>query len=353
MHPTCLDQLNFQTRSHGSSLPRRKGRLCICSALPPATCSEAVSEARAALRRYREASRENDSNVESDASAVTATATTTTENQLLATTKNRLTVQLPVPSPNYKNDDLFRCFDEGEWPGGIQQRFRALRPCVENFIDSFGSPSFVGMLESPADGIGVWTALNGTATVVTFVNNATFAPFIRLCQGDFGDKVLNSEHVLIAINPNWTQSKDIGQLWDRKLKKKAAELIDDPNSWLPLYHLEDVRTAAGSLGVLWRSYPGPWRLYSAVVGSELLVEIGGEERGNVASRIGNILSGKNSRSDEDSALVAVELLLESEIRPGRSEMIQLLNAANTQRKQDEKSKKKTGKKLGQGWWGGL
>jgi hypothetical protein len=310
-----------------------------------------VSEARAALRRYREASREKDSKVESDAATVIATD----NSQLLATTKNRLTVQLPLPSPNYKNDDLVRSFDEGEWPGGIQQRFRALRPSVEKFIDSFGSPSFVGMLESPADGIGVWTAFNGTATIVTFVNNATFAPFVRLCQGDFGDKVLNSEHILIAINPNWTQSKDIGQLWDRELKKKAAELIDDVNAWLPLYHLEDIRTAAGSLGLLWKSHPGPWRLYSAVLGSDLLVENGEEDRGNVARRIGDILTGKNNdNDDEKSALVAVELLLESEIRPERSEIIRLLNAANTQRKQGEESKKKSsGKKLGQGWWGGL
>jgi len=344
MHSRCLDQLKFQSRSHGSPLPR-KSRLCTCSALPPTTCSQAVSEARAALRRYREASRENDSNVESNAAALPDAST---KSQLLATTKNRLTVQLPVPSPNYKNDDLFRSFDEGEWPGGIQQRFRALRPLVENFIDSFGSTSFVGMLESPADGIGVWTAFNGTATIVTLVNNATFAPFVRLCQGDFGDKVLDSEHVLIAINPNWTQSRDIGQLWDRELKKKAAELIDDSNSWLALYHLEDLRTAAGSSGVLWRSYPDSWKLYSAVMGSALQ-----GEKGNVASRIGDILSGKNNETDEDSALVARELLLESEIRPERSEIIRLLNAANTQRKKMKKGKtKSSSKKLGQGWWGG-
>jgi hypothetical protein len=209
------------------------------------------------------------------------------------------------------------------------------------------------MLESPADGIGVWTAFNGTATIATFVNNATFAPFVKLCQGDFGNKILDPEHVLIVINSNWTQSKDIGQLWDRDLKAKAAELIDNTDSWLPQHHLEDLRTAAGSLGVLWKSYPGPWRLYSAVVGSELVNE---EERGDIGTRIGDLLSGKNGGDNgEESALVAVELLLESEMRPERSEMIRLLNDANNVRKDGEKEMKnsKKKKKLGQGWWGGL
>jgi Domain of unknown function (DUF1995) len=352
----CLDQLSLQinSRSHAAFRSPRRSRLCSCSAssLPPTTCSQAVSEARAALRRYREASREKEGNSNTDAAA--GTTNEQQQQQLLATTKNRLTIRLPLPSPNYK-DDLFRSFDEGEWPGGIQQRFRAVRPLVENFIDSFGSPSFVGMLESPADGIGVWTAFNGNATIVTFVNNATFAPFVRLCKGEFGNKILNPEHLLIVINPNWTESKDIGQLWDRDLRKRAAELIDnEAEKWLPLYHLEDVRTAAGALGVLWKSYPGPWRLYSAVVGSELIAEEDEEERGNVASRIGDILRGKNNQDDgQESALVAVELLLESEVRPERSEVIRFLNEANKERKEGEKKKKTEKNKLGQGWWGGL
>jgi hypothetical protein len=353
-HRSCLDQLNTHIRSspcdrHTRSQRRRLGT--ICSASPPTTCSQAVSEARSALRRYRETQKEKEQD-SSNAAAATTDADRPTP--LLKTTKNRLTVTLPVPSPSYKDDDdLLRPFDEGEWPGGIQQRFRALRPLVENFIDSFGSPTFVGMLESPADGLGVWTAFNGAATVVTFVNNATFAPFVRLCQGDFGSKIEDPTHVLIAINPNWTQSKDIGQLWDKTLRAKAAELIDTPPNnqeiWLPLYHLEDLRTAAGSLGILWRSYPGPWRLYSAVVASDLLVEgTGEEERGNIAGRIGDLLSGR-SNDDSLSALVAVDLLLEGDKRPERSEIIKLLNDANKIRKEKEKETKKNKPS----WWGGL
>lgn len=356
-HIQCLDILKFKLNSRSRSHFRSPRRLCICSAspFPPTTCLQAVSEARAALRRYREASKESKANLNANS---TADPSSTEGNQkpLLSTTKNRLTVNIPVPSPSYTNDDLFRAFDEGEWPGGIQQRFRALRPLVEKFIDSFGSPSFIGMLESPADGIGAWTAFNGSATILTFVNNATFAPFVRLCQGDFCNKILDPDHLLLVINPNWTTSKDIGQLWDRDLKAKAAYLIDDPNLWLPLYHLEDLRTAAGSLGVLWKSsHSDPWRLYSAVVGSDLPQKESGEkeeERGNMAGRIGNILTGKNSDNDQDSALIAVELLLESEMKPERSEMIRLLNDAAKVRKEQEKNDEKKRKK-DRGWWGGL
>jgi hypothetical protein len=76
---------------------------------------------------------------------------------------------------------------------------------------------FVGMLESPADGVGVWSAAAAAATVVANVNNATFAPFARLCAGDFGSRVLQPGHLLIVVNHGWTTSRDIGQLWQKRV----------------------------------------------------------------------------------------------------------------------------------------
>lgn len=162
---------------------------------PPKTCTEAAMEARSVLRRFREASR--------NAVAPPPSAPL------------RLTVQLPVPSPSGREDDFVRPFDEGEWPGGIQQRFRALRPLIERMLEGY-SAEFVGMLESPADGIGVWAAMEGTSTVVANVSNATFSPFARLCAGEFGSRVLDPGHLLVAVNPSWTTSADIGQLWQRQ-----------------------------------------------------------------------------------------------------------------------------------------
>ncbi|KAI7840534.1 hypothetical protein COHA_005690 [Chlorella ohadii] len=124
------------------------------------------------------------------------------------------------------------------------------------------------MLESPADGIGVWRAAGGDMTVVAQVGNLNFAPFARLCAGEFGGAPLDPGHTLLVVNPTWTRSADIGQLWDRKLKAAAAALIDDPAAWLPLYHLWDLRTAKGATGLLFRSWPHDWQLYHTTAHQE-------------------------------------------------------------------------------------
>ncbi len=50
------------------------------------------------------------------------------------------------------------------------------------------------------------------------------------------------------------------QLWDRRLKQQAADIIDDPSTWLPLYYMWDLRTAQGATGLLFRSWPGDWQV---------------------------------------------------------------------------------------------
>jgi hypothetical protein len=95
-------------------------------------------------------------------------------------------------------DDLFRTDDESDWPGGVQQRFRWLRPLVEVLLEGYG-PQFLGMLESPADGVGAWHAAGGI-TVVGGVTNATFGLFARLAAGEFGGGVLQRGHLLVAVN---------------------------------------------------------------------------------------------------------------------------------------------------------
>ena len=239
---------------HGSLKPRISRHICTyASAQPPKTCTDLVYEARASLRRYRDTSR-SPSSPDTNASPQQEPPAA----EFPSPPFRRMTIQLPIPSPSY-DDDLIRGFDEGEWPGGVRQKFRALRPLIERCLDGY-SPEFVGMLESPADGIGVWTACNGDVTVATFVSNATFAPFVRLCNGEFGSRVLQPGHTIIVVNPNWTNSSDIGQLWQRELKAQAAVLIDDPLALTPLYHFEDLRTAAGATGILYKTYDEAWRL---------------------------------------------------------------------------------------------
>jgi hypothetical protein len=72
--------------------------------------------------------------------------------------------------------------DEADFPGGIVQHFRVLRPLAEAVLEGY-APTFLGMLESPADGMGCWKAAGGSITLVGPVFNATFATFAMLCDG--------------------------------------------------------------------------------------------------------------------------------------------------------------------------
>ena len=220
--------------------------------VPPKTVNEAAKGAHQALRRFRDAQRGG---------------------VVGLSRKNKVLIQLPLVSPSNANDDLIRPEDESDWPGGVQQRFRALRPLIENsLLEGYRVKSF-GMLDDPRDGVGVWILEFGTgsrATVVANVTNATFQSFADLCSGKFGNSILEDDHLLIAVNPSWTTSADIGQFWDFSLKKQAAALVDNPNDWETIYHFEDIRTAAGTRGVLFRSYPDDWKLYSLAKNDEKL-----------------------------------------------------------------------------------
>jgi hypothetical protein len=80
------------------------------------------------------------------------------------------------------------------------------------FCSRYGA-NFLGMLESPADGLGCWNLVD--TTVVTLVGNATFPAFAKLCNSGYGSRPSEPSHTIIAVNPEWTSSRDVGQPWDR------------------------------------------------------------------------------------------------------------------------------------------
>lgn len=197
----------------------------------------------------------------------------------------KLRIDLPWPS---SEDDAVRLLDEAAWPGGVVQRFRALRPCVEALLEGYEGcsalhmqhsyrygASFAGMLESDADGVGVWSTPDMTAVIN--VTNATIQPFVDLAEGEYGSRVTQDGHMLLAINCQWTSSRclvehdqyvvqrphrDVGQLWDWGLRKRAAALIDDSAPpWETVYALKPVYTSRGRCGIVFCAFPGPWQLY--------------------------------------------------------------------------------------------
>ncbi len=47
--------------------------------------------------------------------------------------QRRLKVRLPLPSPGREDDAIYN-YDQADWPGGILQRFRRLRPLIEEHL---------------------------------------------------------------------------------------------------------------------------------------------------------------------------------------------------------------------------
>jgi len=121
---------------------------------PPRTYGAVIREARSALRRFREARAEG-----------VAPKRSADEPWRL-----QLDVPLPVASDIAERgvsmqmqDAPFTLPDEGDWPGGQLQRFRALRTVVEPLLEGYDA-SFIGML-----GESLWRLERRGALISCFV----------------------------------------------------------------------------------------------------------------------------------------------------------------------------------------
>jgi hypothetical protein len=89
-----------------------------------------VAQARQAFRAFRASHR---TDIDGNSAASGSGAPTA-----LAAGPLCCRVQLPIPHPG--EEDKIRLLDEGEFPGGVQQRFRQLRPLVDGLLEGFAPP---------------------------------------------------------------------------------------------------------------------------------------------------------------------------------------------------------------------
>jgi len=216
---------------------------------PPQSCTAAAAEARSVLRALREEAATAAENQSSDKTAGLAA-------------RLRVRVELPLPPADVDTDEVLFLGLWGQaadWSGGMQQRFRVTRAYVEEMLDGY-DPEFLGVLEEPSDGVGVWRCER--MTVVTHVADATARALMALCQGDYGSSVLEPDHLMVVVNAFWTEGGGaVGQPWEVSLRREARVLLSsEEGSWDKVYCLRAVRSAAGVDGTLWRKWPGPWRL---------------------------------------------------------------------------------------------
>ncbi|GIL97174.1 hypothetical protein Vretimale_2909 [Volvox reticuliferus] len=282
---------------------------------PPRTVSEAIRQARMSLRLYREAAAagsnpSNNSNLSggdlpvaastssssSNTSNITST-TAATEGQLSSSGPSstsperesssisgswsefesrsiasamgprRLIVELPLPSQRVgflgrggPQSDLVMLLDEGDYPGGEQQRFRALRKLVDALLEGYDA-EFLGCLEDGADGVGLWSC-GSDMTLIANVTNATVPSLVKLFDGGYGSRVTYPGHTIVAVNPQWTDASSVGQPWQWRLRQRAAEVLDETR-WGTLYSAKVLRGSRGANGFLHRAWPHRWALYPA------------------------------------------------------------------------------------------
>lgn len=176
----------------------------------------------------------------------------------------RLKIQLPILPPETSLEDALKADGAAFWPGGVAQSHRkGLQPLMTELTRGYDA-EFCGMIDSPSRSLGVWRLAGGSITAVSNVADLSFETFASLCDGEFGSAPTRSDHTLLLINPRLTNSRAIGQPWQRSLRRRAVELIDDAG-WVWAYRCRPVPAPDGitSLGV--------------AVSTELDVEFGGRE----------------------------------------------------------------------------
>ncbi|KAG2490469.1 hypothetical protein HYH03_011099 [Edaphochlamys debaryana] len=244
---------------------------------PPQTISEALRQARAAYRHYREVAAQEDSGTTTTEAAARSGGEASTSSPSSPASSlpagqgggpRRLIIEMPLPAQRDgflgrggTPPDLVTLTDEADYPGGELQRFRVVRKLVEGFLEGY-EHEFLGFCEDGADGVGLWRVGADTCLIAN-VTNATVPSLLKLLDGGYGARASRPGSTVIAFNPTWTgDAGSVGQPWQRELRRRAREVMDR-SGWETLYVARILRTSRGANGLLHRAWPGRWAVYPA------------------------------------------------------------------------------------------
>jgi hypothetical protein len=141
--------------------------------------------------------------------------------------------------------------DLDDWPGGIQQQFKAIGPMVEQFLRALkAEPGLDGPLKGrivdEGDAVGCWEGSNLAAVV--FPSGDT----LRLLK-----KLAESERPLLLINPQWREGQVVSDFGIGPWRQRNEEFVD---SFEWVYYLKQLRIS-GDLVFMQRAYPGGWQIH--------------------------------------------------------------------------------------------
>eukprot|EP00899_Mesostigma_viride_P008058 jgi/Mesvir1/17253/Mv07663-RA.1 len=162
----------------------------------------------------------------------------------LAEGKTRHLVDLLLP--------LIGATDLDDWPGGIQQQFKAIQPMVNSLM--------VGLLgDDQAASLNNYI-IDGGDAVVAWEGDALAA--VVFATGDSLPRIMEiaakkPERPLLLINVQWQQSQQV--VSDFGIGKQRAVAEEFVASFCQVYSLKQTRIKGRNMSLLYQ-YGGPWQI---------------------------------------------------------------------------------------------
>ncbi|KAL2632410.1 hypothetical protein R1flu_017096 [Riccia fluitans] len=156
-------------------------------------------------------------------------------------------LQLEVPLP------LIGATDLDDWPGGIQQQFKAAGPVVTSLLnglvdsDSYKQASdYRSSIIDEGDAVGAWE--NDGAALVLFPTADSLEKVEALCKQD---------RPLLLVNSQWQSGQVISDFGFGSRRKNREDFV---NTFQIVYCLKQLRILGEDVRLLKR-YPGEWQVF--------------------------------------------------------------------------------------------
>mmetsp|Transcript_15529 Transcript_15529/g.40161 ORF Transcript_15529/g.40161 Transcript_15529/m.40161 type:complete len:325 (-) Transcript_15529:184-1158(-) len=147
---------------------------------------------------------------------------------------------------------LIGATDLDDWPGGIQQQFKAVLPMVEKIMkglketDGLTGPLSAAIIDQ-GDAVGQWKG--DKLGAIVFPTGQTLKAVKELAKND--------SRLVLMINPQWQGGQIISDFGIGPWKKASEEFVE---SFEDVYYFKQTRITGDDCRVL-RSYPGKWQVH--------------------------------------------------------------------------------------------
>lgn len=158
----------------------------------------------------------------------------------------RLQLELLLP--------LIGATDLDDWPGGIQQQFKAATPVVSTLLEGLIDTQELAQenttktyILDDGDAVGVWES---EKVVLVLFPNADCLEKVKTLDNESG-------RLLLLVNPQWQGGQVISDFGFGAQRKQREEFVTRFNI---VYYLKQLRILGEDVRVL-KCYPGKWQIF--------------------------------------------------------------------------------------------